>query len=230
MDWNASITIAKEEMVNMEVEELSLPQKQAEEEFNALKRAFKRNARLRKEQVRRDLLAVYGHLRHGKKIIDVYESFRKTGLNNEGNPRLAICRADAKQCYCLKIEDGSAIFSMKRLDRWVRTPRKTYGDIKLPSETFQWQRKDPAFPIGTYNIKNQMVQCLTPIIPAKILVNEVKVMLKNYYILWEVETWKPVPPKDPILLKRLTPNLFGVLATWNLTPLEKAVIRGRIQT
>lgn len=47
---------------------------------------------------------------------------------------------------------------------------------------------------------------------------------------WEVEKWKPVPPRDPILVKRLTPNLFGVLATWNLTELERAIIRGRIQT
>jgi len=46
----------------------------------------------------------------------------------------------------------------------------------------------------------------------------------------EVEKWKPLPPKDPILLKRLTPNLFGVLATWDLTNLERAIIRGRILT
>ncbi|MEM3580897.1 MAG: hypothetical protein QXQ64_06505 [Candidatus Bathyarchaeia archaeon] len=44
-----------------------------------------------------------------------------------------------------------------------------------------------------------------------------------------MEKWEPVPPRDPILVKQLTPNLFGVLATWDLTPLEKAIIRGRIQ-
>jgi len=214
----------------MQVEELALPRKRAEEEFNALKQAFKRNAKLRKEEIRKDLFAVYGHLRHGKKIIDMYESFKKAGLNKDGDPRLAICRADGKQCFCLKIEDGSAIFSMQSLDRWVRSPRKTYGDVKLPSGTFHWLPKDSALPVSTYNIKNQTIQCLVPIVPAKILVNEVKVLLKNFHILWEVEEWKPVPPKDPILLKQLTPNLFGVLATWDLTPLERAVIRGRIQT
>jgi len=56
---------------------------------------------------------------------------------------------------------------------------------------------------------NKNIQTLVPIIPAKILVNEVKVLLRNYHILWEVEEWKPVPPKDPILLKQLTPNLLG---------------------
>lgn len=213
----------------MEVEELALPQKQAEEEFKALRQALRQHAQLRKEEIRKDLMAVYGHLKHGKKIIDIYESFKKTGLNKEGDPKLAICRADAKQCYCLKIEDGSAIFSMERPDRWQRTPIKTRGDIKLPSQTFQWQPEDAARPIGSYNIKRQTIQCLVPIIPAKILVNQVKILLKNYHILWEVEEWKPIPPKDPILLKRLTNNLFGILATWELTPLERAVIRGRTQ-
>ncbi|MEM3696514.1 MAG: hypothetical protein QXQ94_03285 [Candidatus Bathyarchaeia archaeon] len=213
----------------MEVEELALPQKQAEEEFKALRQALRRHAQLRKEQIRRELIAVYGHLKHGKKIIDIYESFKKAGLNREGDPRLAICRADAKQCYCLKIEDGSAIFSMQRLDRWQRQPRKTYAEVKLPAGTFQWQPIDPARPLGAYNIKNQTVQCPAPIIPAKILVEEVRHRLRNYHVLWEVEEWKPVPPQDPILLKRLTSNLFGVLATWELTPLEKAVIRGHVQ-
>jgi hypothetical protein len=213
----------------MEVEELALPQTQAEEEFKALKQALRRHAQLRKEQIRRELMAVYGHLKHGKKIIDIHESFRKAGLNLEGDPRLAICRADAKQCNCLKIEDGSAIFSMERLDRWQRQPRKTYAEVKLPAGTFQWQPIDPTRPLNTYNIKNQMIQCPAPIIPAKILVEEVKHRLKNYHILWEVEEWKPVPPQDPILLKRLTSNLFGVLATWELTVLEKAIIRGHVQ-
>jgi len=213
----------------MEVEELALPQTQAEEEFKALKQALRQHAQLRKEEIRRELMAVYGHLKHGKKIIDIHESFRKAGLNKEGDPRLAICRADAKQCNCLKIEDGSAIFSMERLDRWQRQPRKTYAEVKLPAGTFQWQSIDPTRPLNTYNIKNQMIQCPAPIIPAKILVEEVRHRLKNYHVLWEVEEWKPVPPQDPILLKRLTSNLFGVLATWELTVLEKAVIRGYVQ-
>jgi len=212
----------------MKVEELTLPREQAETEFNALKQAFKQNAILKKEQIRRDMLAVYAYLRHGKKIIDVYESFRKAGLNEAGDPKLAICRADAAECFCLKIVDGSALFSMQRLNRWVRRSRKTYSDVKLPQGTFQWQPADPTQPLSRYNIKNEIVKCLVPIIPARILVEEVKVLLRNFHLLWEVDEWKPVPPKDPILLRQLTPNLFGVLATWDLTPLERAIIRGRI--
>ncbi len=213
----------------MEVEQLQMPKEKAEAELKSLKEALKRHAQLKKEEIRKDLMTVYGHLKHGKKIIDVYESFRKAGLNADGDPKIAICRADSKQCYCLKIEDGSAIFTMQRPDRWQRQPRKTLGEVKLPAGTFQWQPTDPTRPPNSYNIKNQIVTCPTPIIPAKILVEEVKHRLRNYHILWEVESWKPIPPKDPILLKRLTNNLFGVLATWELTPLERAIIRGRMQ-
>ncbi|MDI6905248.1 MAG: hypothetical protein QMD13_07165 [Candidatus Bathyarchaeia archaeon] len=180
----------------MQVEELSLPRRQAEEEFKTLKEAFKRNAKLRKEEVRKDLLAVYGHLRHGKKIVDIYESFRKAGLNEDGDPRLAICRADAKECFCLKVEDGSAIFSMKRLVRaWDPVPRKSYGDVKIPSGTFQWKLKDSTQPVSRWNVLNPSIKCLVPTIPAKILVEEVRVLLRNFHILWEVEEWKPVPLK-----------------------------------
>lgn len=212
----------------MEVEELALPKEQAEAEFYALKQALKQNATLRKEQIRKDMLAVYGHMRHSKNIIEVHESFRKAGLNKDGDPRLAICRADAEQCYCLKLERGGAIFSVTQLNRWSK-PRKTELDVVLPEATFQWQPADPTKTFSQWNIKHEQTKTLVPIIPAKILVSEVKVLLRNFHILWEVEEWKPVPPKDPILLKQLTPNLFGVLATWNLTPLERAIIRGRIQ-
>jgi hypothetical protein len=213
----------------MEVEELALPKEQAEKEFTMFKEALRHNAVLRKEQIRKDMLAVYAHLRHGKKTIDIYTSFQRAGLNKDGDPKLAICRADAKLCYCHKFKDGSALFADQR---WITAPRKTFGDIKIPPQTFKWILQKPEIPMDNWqnDIRgNKNIQTLVPIIPAKILVSEVKILLKNYHLLWEVEEWKPVPPKDPILLKQLTPNLFGVLASWNLTPLERAIIRGRIQ-
>ena len=209
----------------MEVEQLTIPQKRAQAEFKALKQVFKSNAKLHQEQVYRELQRVYGHMRHGKKVIDVYDAFKRAGLNEAGDPKLAICRADGKQCYCVKHDDDAAIFSMKPFD-WQHKHnrnrgRKTYNDVYLPAGTFN-------FPKEYSSPKNRYVEALVPIIPAHILIKEVKVLLKNFHILWEVEEWKPVPPRDPILVKQLTNNLFGVLATWDLTPLERAVIKGHI--
>ena len=52
--------------------------------------------------------------------------------------------------------------------------------------------------------------------------------LSGYYILWEVRDWKDLPEtKDPLLLKRITENLFVILGAWELTDLEQSIISGR---
>ena len=210
----------------MEVEQLSLPKKKLEEESAALKEALKANHQLEKSQMTKDLLKVYGFMnRYKGKIVDVPLSFKKAGLNEDGDPRLAIARADAKTIHGTKYRDGSFLIQPDRAS-WKVT--QSNGDIQFSAGTF-------SFPLvqikrGEYNfteVKNERIQAPVPIIPAKLL-HLVKSKLSNYSILWEVDHWKPEPPKDPMLLRQLTPNLFGVLAVWNLTPLEKAVIRGRL--
>lgn len=205
----------------MELEQLTMPKRKAEKEFNILKQAIKQNAKLKREQIYKDLRKVYGHLQHGKKIVEINESFKKAGLNKDGDPKLAIVRADAKVCYCYKGNDGSAVFSF---EREVTSARKSYGEIALPKDTYQWTT-DGSF----LSWREKYIGSPVPVIPAIILVEQVRHLLRNYHILWEVEEWKPVPPRDPILVKQLTPNLFGVLAHWNLTKIERAIIRGRIQ-
>ena len=58
--------------------------------------------------------------------------------------------------------------------------------------------------------------------------------LSNYFTLWEA-TWSRIAPKDPALLKDIGDGLYIVLAVWDLTELERAVIglrgeAGRRQT
>ena len=51
--------------------------------------------------------------------------------------------------------------------------------------------------------------------------------LDNYYILFEVVQWDDVPvAADPYLLKRINANAFVVLAEWDVTVVEQAVMRG----
>lgn len=207
----------------MQVEELSISKKKAEEEFQALKQAFKQNVKLKRDEIRQDLYQVSKFMRHGKKVIDIYESFKKAGLNEHSNPKLAICPADAKRCYLVRRSEGSALFSGRPIHYRHNRPRTSYGDIALPEDTFDFPKTEYGSLMG-----DDFLETTVPLIPAKILVQEVKVLLRNFHILWEVEEWKPIPPRDPILLRRLTPNLFGILATWDLTPLERAVIRGRL--
>jgi len=53
----------------MKVELLEVPQEEIAKELKALKQALKQNVKLKKEQIYRDMLRVYGHLQHGGKII-----------------------------------------------------------------------------------------------------------------------------------------------------------------
>jgi len=211
----------------MEVEQLTMPQEEATKQVQALKQLFKQNKSIKQQQIYQDMRKVYGHMHHGGKVIDIYQAFKGTGLDEDNNPKIAIARADATKVHLWKQANGGAIFTSKN-DRWnPGKARKTLGDIQIPSGIFEWEYNHPEHRHRTY-IKNPAVSTIAPLIPAQILIDEVKHNLKNYFILWEVEEWKPEPPVDPILLKQLTPNLFGVLATWDLTEIERSIIRSHI--
>jgi len=47
--------------------------------------------------------------------------------------------------------------------------------------------------------------------------------LDRFHILWEAD-WHLDPPQDPALLRRLMGDLWVVLAVWDLTSLERAVL------
>jgi hypothetical protein len=213
----------------MQVEQLAMPEEEAKKNLAAMRELFKRNYRLKGQPVLKDMQRVYGHMqKNGAKVIDLWEAFKSSGLDKNGDTKIAISRADFKQVQLFKEQDGSGFFT-GYMGRWK--PRKTIsrGDIETPANTFNWLRPDMTKP-ATWNndIIRKIVKAPVPLIPPAILIDEVKFNLKNYYILWEVEEWKQIPPKDPMLLKQLTPNLYGVLATWDLTELERAIIRGRL--
>lgn len=165
---------------------------------------------------------VYGHMHHGGKVIDIYSIFNTDQLKENGDLKIAICRADAKKCYLYKDKDGSAVFSDRPFTTWRPTPRTTYKDIGIPIGSITWKLEK------WHRVINEKQSTIVPIVPPHILVKELKRSLGAYCILWEVENWQNEPPRDPILLKKLTTNLYGVLATWDLTELERAIIKAHI--
>jgi hypothetical protein len=98
--------------------------------------------------------------------------------------------------------------------------------ISIPAGTWKWQTEQVKLwdeKIST-RIKNIMLSAPAPIIPAKYA----HLITSGRYILWEVEKWTPEPPKDPLILRRITANLFAIEARWNLTKLERAIVRGHL--
>jgi len=202
----------------MDVELLEIPKQEAKEELKNLKVAIKKGYINERQKLTKDLLSVYQHLQHGGKIIDIFEVFPKFGLDKNGNPMMAISIASAKYCNLYKRRNGGAIFSRSRQNPWSIRARKKDGDIQLPADSFEWPDEE-----------NDRVRSLAPIIPARIYAKvKVRVLSNYYHIIFEPESWEKIPvvPSDPILGRMLTPNLFGVLATWDLTRLEKKILKG----
>lgn len=172
----------------------------------------------------KDLKKVYYHLKSGKKVVDIYNIFKKFGLNEDGDPKLAICKADAKVCYASKQRDGSIRFRITE-STWYA---KASDSIDLPKETFDFTIVRKQEPNGyiSERVHRPDIKTSVPIVPADKMPESA---LKNFYILWDVKKWELAPPKDPLLLRKLTANLFLIEAKWGLTKLERAVIRGRLE-
>jgi hypothetical protein len=194
----------------MKVEELSMDKKQAHDlwvEYRELCKEKRKDV-----PYADDMKKLYNCLKSGRKVIDIYEAFKKCGLNSKNEPKLAIARATWKRVVFKKGSRGNGYFNNQT--GW------SAKSIYLPPDTYH------VFPFineQRWNILDIEIQTKVPIIPAKFIP---EANLENYHILWEVEKWERIP-KDPMLLKQITKNLFVVCAVWDLTPLERALIRGR---
>lgn len=198
---------------------VEMAQEEAREEYLKYKEVIMD----RKEKQYEEIKKVYHALSKGHKVIDIFDAFKRIGVNKDGEPKLAICRADYVKVLFEKEELGSGSFLGIEKDKWLKE------SVRLPSGTFEnWEREKDGQgnpKAWAWAILRQKIKTGVPIIPAHLLPNG---KLENYYILWEVKDWtEAIPPKkDPYLLRRISTNLFSVLAEWNVTDVERAVLRG----
>lgn len=158
------------------------------------------------------LMRGYKALVEGKQLLDVEVAMKSGGLDERGRPRLAICRASAPVCHFTvqnaHRDGGTAIFCMERIG-W-RERGSCYKRVTMPAKVF-----------GGSLTRNDL-KAIVPSIPPRL---RPKAALCHYHILWEAE-WEEVP-RDPILLRHIGRSLYAVLAHWDLTDLEMAVLKGR---
>lgn len=163
-------------------------------------------AAIKKRHTKEDeiLLRGYKHLAQGKKILDLFEVMKSVGLDGNGRPRLAIARANWEKCWLDIFENGEIHF---QLDRWARGSRQR---IIIP----------PGIISGRFTRQFNLT-ARTPAVPPQF---KPAGSLDNYHIMWDAK-WDTEPPRDPILLRHLGRNVYAVLATWDLTALERALLR-----
>lgn len=168
----------------------------------------------------------YKELSRGHRLLRLSEAMQQGGLDHRSLPRLAICRADEKWCKMEYRNDW-------RHNRLTFVGYKDINDRHHSALSRRVRFEPDIFGPGAIealdrirtNIGNR--RAMVPIVPPPL---RPAYRLQNYHILWEAD-WKPervaAAPRDPALLKRVGGDLFSVLAVWDLTELERAVLAGR---
>lgn len=169
----------------------------------------------------------FEHLAAGRALIDINQAIAAGGFDAMKRPKLAICRAD-RQVVRMNWQSRSTRILFE--GNWQPNGQSTQmrkRDLFLTADvgqehgrTFQHQNQTWGVTIDGW--------AKVPLVPAD--VRPARGALESWHILWEVERWyerAPLvqPSRDPYLLKHLEGSLYAVLAEWNLTDLELAVMR-----
>lgn len=156
-----------------------------------------------------EIAAIYKRIAQGKTVIRALESIRNAGCDADGLPKLAICPAHMTECWYQATGHGQN----RTVNFGKRSPnsrdRRNVVRMDWPDapETKRW---------------THMAQ--VPLIPIHL---RPKRGLQNYHILWEAE-WTKRYPVDPYLLRRFGGDAWLVVAAWDLTEIERAVMASRL--
>jgi hypothetical protein len=167
------------------------------------------------------ILAGYRAAARGLPVVMLTEVFNAGGWFDNGLPRLAIARADATE---VRVE--------------VERPWSTNETVDLVFLDEERAENRGAL-IGKHSVRvNRVVGrptpggqmrtragTIVPLIPPRLRPR--KHRIRGFHILWEVDSWTPLPSKDPALLRHIRGDLWSVVATWDLTELEMAVLSQR---
>lgn len=154
----------------------------------------------------------YRAMARGLPLLKLTESVQAGGFFDNGLPRIAIVRADATECWV-------------RWDTWPRGYVYSSDDESRNMSALvndSTVRVNIASPEPQLGRRQWRGRTIVPLIPPRHRPNMRR--LHYFHILWEVEQWGPVPPKDPALLRWIGGDLWAVQAVWDLTELERAVL------
>lgn len=215
----------------MDLPVIEMEAEQAQEAFREYRHAVRSTAKDRYAEARREYETIdravmrgYREIAKGNQLLHLSEAMRLGGVEertweqdnwSSGGwkrvertgtfPRLAIARADARHVVCSGLSrDGTVRFYADGRDRKTDTVRIERA-FDEPGATAMQQHR-----------------AIVPTIPPPF---RPQFKLSGYHILWEAE-WDLTAPADPALLKHLGGDLYTVLAVWDLTELERAVLGG----
>jgi hypothetical protein len=196
----------------MDLQPITMDRYKARELFLEYRRAVK--ARHTDED--KQIMEGYRYLAKGIKVLNIIDALRQGGVDRQKLPRLAICRANAEYCYFKRAHWNTDTHVLAATCDAIHAQHYTRQRVTMPASLFPTAASD-------HSLRTE-AQALVPIIPPQFRPAD---NLFNYHILWEAD-WE-VAPVDPVLLKHIAGPLYAILAQWDLTDLERAVIEGRLR-
>lgn len=153
----------------------------------------------------RSIMTAYREIARGRVVVQAIESIRVAGWKPDGTSVLALIRADIRRIRGNFSNTECSFTAASSRGHWK-------GHVRIDR-----------MPPRPANATRWNAEATVPLIP---LQHRPKASLANYHILWEADWFRA--PVDPLLLRRLKGDLWLVLAAWELTAVERAVLEQRI--
>lgn len=203
----------------MNVETITMDRDEARAKLRATRARLHRAA----DEEYRALEDGYKAIAEGTPLIHLGNSVRLGGLDADRRPRFAVARADQRRVD-FEWSGSSVVFSTpnRRRHGWSSPPRGAAAHHRRFAFDFSQHPNVPGYGAR----QGLSATTLVPMVPPDIRVQDPGALSKRA-IIWEVEEWTPVPPRDPLLLKHIGGDLWAVTGAWDLTELERAVMAGR---
>ncbi len=203
----------------MNVSTLDMPKGVAAERVQVYREALRRMPLPQHEddpdrEIFKALMKAHKEVSDGHQIIDLPKTIQSAGWDEKGRPHLAVVRATSSVVYFNRQGDDW-IFGMKLADvgGWDWQDHATGSEYRRVRVTAPKES-----PSAT---EVQIAQAVAPSIPPEHRPRTGG--LSRYHLLFE-PVWENLPDPDPMLIRHVAGSLWVVLAVWDLTPIELAVL------
>jgi hypothetical protein len=239
----------------MELATIAMERQQAREAFLDYRRALRTTAREKLGEAEREYDAIdravmrgYKALAAGHQVIHLTTTLAAggtTGVDVVANrwadgrrrlryertvlvPALAVVRADARQVWTRPLPRDRGFTFQANDWNWHPTKRDRVDVSENVFDRDHEYAQRSLKPPEAWIENEARLRAIVPTIPPPFRPPH---KLSGYHLLFEAE-WSqgmPLAPGDPALLKHLAGDLYAVLAVWDLTPLERAVLSARAE-
>lgn len=210
----------------MELATIDMPVDEARKAFEEYRAAVRERHDEEDEQIMRG----YKVLAEGQQVLNLPKTLKAGGVTaitvmdrwdrrkfyDVTVPKLAVARANRTTVWTWGVNEQGACTMQTKRDPHTNN---RFDVLRVADGTFEAGTRD-----HSANWQPR-IRAVVPNVPPRL---RPRVGMHNCHVLFEAE-WglDPEPPVDPALLRHIGGDLYAVIAVWDLTELERAVLAGR---